>query len=58
MQNGPKKRMHYCRMVKIIVQDINHTESCEFLADNKRVIDRSLKSHAYYEHNPHSNAGL
>lgn len=34
-----KKRMHYCRMVKIIVQDINHTESCEFLADNKRVID-------------------
>jgi len=37
-----KKRMHYCRVVKkikITVRDINHTESHEFLADNKRVID-------------------
>lgn len=56
-QMGKKKGMHYCRIVIIIVQDINHTKSCEFLADNKRVIDWSLKSHANYEHNPHSNAG-
>lgn len=52
-----KKGMHYCRILKIVFQDINHTESCEVLADNKCVIDWSLKSHAYYEHNPHFNAG-
>lgn len=55
-QDGQKK-MYYCRIVKIVVQDINHTETHEFLADNKCVIDWSLKSHAYYEHNPHFNAG-
>lgn len=57
MQNGQKKGMHCCRIAKIVFQDMNHTESCEVLADNKCVIDWSLKSHAYYEHNPHFNAG-
>lgn len=52
-----EKGMHYCRIVKTVTQDINHTESHELLADNKCVIDWSLKSHAYYEHNPHFNAG-
>lgn len=37
-QDGQKK-MYYCRIVKIVVQDINHTETHEFLADDKCVID-------------------